>query len=292
MLDEFSDYVVLGANGQLGRELCARLPGAITLTRQQLDIGNRDAVESIGERSSSVIFNAAAYTAVDEAETPAGRREAWSVNATGVRCLANLCRRNDLTLVHFSTDYVFDGTQLGPYCDDAPICPLGVYGASKAAGDQAVAMVDWHLLIRTSWVVGDGHNFVRIMMRRAAAGMLSRVVNDQFGRPTFTTTLVDALDHFGVFRGRLALHSTFNITNGGEPASWCEVAQAVYLAMDADPGLVIGTSSEEYFADKPQAAPRPRNSVLNLAKLREAGYDPPDWREELKRYVAANLNKL
>ncbi|PRC48651.1 dTDP-4-dehydrorhamnose reductase, partial [Mycobacterium sp. ITM-2017-0098] len=154
------------------------LPG-FDLTAGGLDTARR-------WRDYDTIVNAAAYTAVDAAETADGRVEAWAANVTGVSALAKVAAAHSITLVHISSDYVFDGTATRPYREDDPIAPLGVYGQTKAAGDQIVATVPRHYVVRTSWVIGNGRNFVRTMMSLAANGVDPSVVDDQWGRLTFT----------------------------------------------------------------------------------------------------------
>ena len=132
-----------------------------------------------------IVINAAAYTKVDAAETEDGRREAWAVNVGGVGALVEAARKHRFTLVHFSSDYVFDGAQV-VHSETEPFSPLGVYGQTKAAGDALVGSLPAHYLLRTSWVIGDGHNFVRTMATLADRGVNPEVVDDQFGRLTFT----------------------------------------------------------------------------------------------------------
>src|SRR5699024_8463895 len=139
-------------------------------------------------RDSDTIINAAAYTNVDGAETDEGRRLAWQVNATAVGTLARIATEHRLLLVHVSTDYVFDGT-VSEHTEDEPVAPLNVYGQTKAAGEIAVATVPRHYIVRTSWVIGDGHNFVRTMKRLAKEGVSPKVVNDQHGRLTLAQDL-------------------------------------------------------------------------------------------------------
>jgi dTDP-4-dehydrorhamnose reductase len=270
--------LVLGAGGQVGRALAAALPDAVALTRADLDLADPGGVDWA---VFDAVVNAAAYTDVDGAET-AGRADAWRTNATGPARLAALAREHGFTLVHFSTEYVFDGTWPGPVPEDAPLAPLGAYGASKAAGDLVVAGVDRHYLLRPTWVVGDGRNFVRTMLGLAARGIEPTVVADQVGRPTFAADIADAVVHL-LRTG--APPGTYHLTGGGEPASWADVARATYaLAGHADL-RVTGTTTEAYFADKPHAARRPLNSVLDLARIERAGVAPPDWRDRLAEYV-------
>jgi dTDP-4-dehydrorhamnose reductase len=273
--------LVLGAGGQVGRALAAALPDATALRRLDLDIADA-ADASIDWAAYDTIVNAAAFTDVDGAETVEGRAAAWRANATGPAALAAICRRTGSMLVHLSTEYVFDGRSALPYPEDAPMCPLSAYGASKAAGDLAVQGVERHYLVRPSWVVGDGHNFVRTMLRLAGKGVEPSVVADQVGRPTFATELACAIVHL-VTSG--APYGTYHVTGGGEPASWADVARATFALAGHGDLRVTDTTTAEYFADKPHAARRPRNSVLDLSKAVAAGVELTDWRERLAEYV-------
>lgn len=274
--------LVLGANGQVGRALLTALPDAVGLTRAQCDIADPAGVDW---SAFDVVVNAAAYTKVDAAETPQGRVDAWRANASGPAVLAAHARTHGTTLVHLSSEYVFDGTWDGPIPEDAPVAPLGAYGASKAAGDVAVVGVERHYLVRPTWVVGDGTNFVRTMTGLAGRGIEPTVVADQIGRPTFATDIAAAIVHLVTTE---APFGTYHLTGGGEPASWADVARATY-ALAGRPDLrVTGTSTAEYFADKPGSAPRPLNSVLDLGRVEAAGVVVPDWRERLAEYVSAS----
>ncbi len=208
---------VLGCGGQLGRALSARLPGAVLLDLTDLDIADAAATSSFSWSGFDLVINAAAYTAVDEAETSAGRVAAWRVNATGVANLARAARDHDLTLVHISSEYVFDGRAVGPVPEDAPFSPLSAYGASKAAGDVAAVLCSSHYIVRTTRMIGDGANFVRTMLDLAARGVTPTVVADQVGRPTFAEDLASGII---VLTMSGQAPGTYNITNTGDPASW------------------------------------------------------------------------
>ncbi|WP_226370057.1 SDR family oxidoreductase [Pseudonocardia oceani] len=275
--------LVLGAGGQVGRALTAALPDAVGLTRAQCDIADPTGVDWA---AFDVVVNAAAYTKVDAAETPQGRVDAWRANAGGPAALAARAREHGTTLVHLSSEYVFDGSHDGPIPESAPVAPLGAYGASKAAGDVAVvAGVDRHYLVRPTWVVGDGTNFVRTMLGLAGRGIEPTVVADQVGRPTFAVDIAAAIVHL-VTTG--AAFGTYHLTGGGEPASWADVARETYALAGRSELRVTGTSTAEYFADKPGAAPRPLNSVLDLGRIEAAGVVAPDWRRRLAEYVSAS----
>ncbi len=164
-MDDLSIFIV-GANGQLGTALKQQYPGAQSADIDELDITNAELVAGYDWSPIKIILNAAAYTNVDGAETDEGRVAAWRVNATAVGYLAKAAYDHDLTLVHISTDYVFDGSQ-NPHTEDEPLSPLSVYGQTKAAGDLVVGLVPKHYLLRTSWVIGEGQNFVRTMLGSA-----------------------------------------------------------------------------------------------------------------------------
>ncbi|WP_394249919.1 sugar nucleotide-binding protein [Arthrobacter pityocampae] len=274
--------LVIGADGQLGRALRAALadhPSVEFAVRQDLDLlGELDSARPWA--AYDTIINAAAYTAVDAAETPAGRAVAWAVNVTGVGALARVAGAHRLTLVHVSSDYVFDGSR-DLHKEAEPFSPLGVYGQTKAAGDAIAAMVPRHYILRTSWVIGEGDNFVRTMAGLAGRGIKPRVVNDQVGRLTFTVDLADAILHL-LATG--APYGTYNISSDGEPQSWADIAADVYALCGRDRNDVTGVSTEEYFAGK-HAAPRPLQSTLDLTKLKATGFVPELSSERLKSYV-------
>lgn len=279
--------LVLGANGQLGRALHSELGSARHIeyaSRDDIDMTSADLSSARRWRDYELIINAAAYTAVDRAETAEGRRDAWAVNVRAVGALARVAADNDLTLVHISSDYVFDGSEDRPHTETEPVSPLGVYGQTKAAGDELVAAVPRHYVIRTSWVVGEGGNFVRTMVELAGRGVNPRVVDDQVGRLTFTDELARGIRHLITSD---APYGTYNITCSGEPRSWADIARRVFFLTGNDPARVTPVSTEDYFANATSVvAPRPRNSVLDLGKITAAGFAPADGDALLERYVA------
>jgi dTDP-4-dehydrorhamnose 3,5-epimerase len=273
--------LVLGANGQLGRALRLALPDAEFAGREDFDLTDPAAWTSRRWRDYGTIVNAAAYTAVDEAETPDGRAAAWAVNVAAVAELARVATANGITLVHVSTDYVFDG-RTPVHREDEPVTPLGVYGQTKAAGDALVATVPRHYLVRTSWVIGEGRNFVDTMRSLALRGVDPKVVDDQIGRLSFAEDIAGGIAHLLAVG---APYGAYNLTNEGEPSSWADVARAVFAASGADPARVTGVSTEDYFAGR-QAAPRPRHSTLDLTRLEATGYRPRDQDEALQAHLA------
>ncbi|KJL28408.1 sugar nucleotide-binding protein [Microbacterium oxydans] len=278
--------LVVGSGGQLGRALRAELGDAAHVewtTRDEFDLGASDLHTARRWRDYDVIINAGAYTAVDLAETPDGRRDAWAANAAGPAALARIASDFGLTLVHVSSDYVFDGSAERAYLEDDAVCPLGVYGQSKAAGDLAVGSVPRHYLLRTSWVIGDGKNFVRTMASLAERGIDPKVVDDQRGRLTFASEIARAIAHLLETR---APYGTYNVTGAGAAHTWAEIAAEIFAAVGSDRARVSGVSTAEYFAnaDGP-VAPRPSNSVLDLAKLEATGFVPRDADEQLREYL-------
>jgi len=272
--------VIIGGNGQVGRALATQLPGAEVTDRSVLDLADPASLDKFDWRSCDVVINAAAFTAVDAAETPDGRRAAWATNVTGVAALAAIARRHRLTLVHISSDYVFDGST-GPHDETEPLSPLGVYGQTKAAGDLVIAGVPQHYIIRSSWVIGDGGNFVRTMIRLADQGVSPSVVDDQLGRLTFADDIARGIEHLLRVRPD---HGIYNLTSAGETQSWASVARSVFTARGRSADDVTPVSTEAYGAGK-QLAPRPRNSVLDLSKITAAGFTPRDGAEALAAYL-------
>jgi len=272
--------LVLGAGGQVGRALCALLPGAHGVTRAELDLTSPDFEDAVNWGGYHVIYNTAAYTAVDEAETAEGRREAWRVNVGGTARLVEVARHHGIPLVHFSSDYVFDGVQ-EQHNEREPLSPLGVYGQTKAAADALVATLPQHYILRTSWVIGGGGNFVTTMARLADEGVSPSVVCDQVGRLSFADDLARAARHLVMER---AEPGTYNVTCSGEETSWADIAAEVFRAKGRNPQDVTPVSTEEYAVGK-QMAPRPRRSTLDLTKLESTGFRPTPGAEALAAYL-------
>lgn len=278
--------LVTGADGQVGRALRAlygNAPHIEYATHADLDLTSDGLASARHWGDYGVIINAAGHTAVDAAETPAGQARAWLLNAQGPAALARISAAHGITLVHLSSDYVFDGESEAPYPETAAPTPLSVYGHSKAAGDLVVRAAPKHYILRTSWLIGEGQNFVRTMASLAARGVDPRVVDDQVGRLTFADDLARGIRHLLDTR---APYGTYNLTGSGTPRSWAQIAAAVFELTGHDPGRVISVSSDEYFstADGP-VAPRPASSVLDLRKITDVGFDPPDAWRSLERYL-------
>lgn len=276
-----SSIIIVGAKGQLGTALQKLYPEAIAVDSDKLDITSPEQVQAFDWEGVTVILNAAAYTAVDAAETPEGRRIAWAVNATAVRHLAEVAIQHDITLVHISSDYVFDGT-IESHTESEAFSPLGVYAQTKAAGDIACSLAPKHYIIRTSWVIGDGNNFVKTMKSLADKGIKPSVVNDQIGRLTFTHTLAEVMKHL---LDTNAAFGTYNLSNSGEPASWADIAKKVYQLSGHSSEEVTGVTTQDYYAGKTGISPRPLNSTLDISKIESIGFYPISWDTELSNYM-------
>ncbi len=284
-MDE-SGILITGCNGQLGLALQQRYPSAKKADSAELDITDYEALRALDWTSIHTILNAAAYTNVDGAETREGRIATWQVNAVGASNLARIANEHDLTLLHISTDYVFDGTK-NLHVESEQLAPLSVYGASKAAGEVAVMTAEKHYILRSSWVIGDGKNFVRTMLGIGQKGISPTVVADQVGRLTFTNELVRAIEHILAKRADCGI---YNISNGGEPASWADITRAIFSEAGFDL-TVTDTTTAEYFADKENVAPRPLSSTFDLSKIEQTGFKPRDWRIDLSEYIKKELSK-
>lgn len=273
--------VIVGGSGQLGLALQRLLPDAEAIGVDDLDLTDRAAVRSWPWSGVGTVINAAAYTAVDHAETDEGRVACWDVNVNGVRHLVDAAREHRFTLVHVSSDYVFDG-RIEEHREDEPFSPLGVYGASKAAGDALVSTLPHHYLVRTSWVIGEGRNFVSTMQSLAARGARPSVVDDQFGRLTFASDLAAGIVHL-VRSGAPA--GTYNLTSDGAVRSWFEIARRVFELCGRPADDVSPQSSAEFAAGR-LVAPRPRHSALALGRIKATGFTPPDADAALLAHLA------
>lgn len=277
--------LITGASGQLGQELMARAGPAgfapVGLGHSELDIADRAAVErAMASADPDLVVNAAAYTAVDQAESEPER--AFAINAEGPRHLARACAMAKVPLIHVSTDYVFDGAKSDGYVEDDPVAPLQVYGASKEAGERAVREeLAEHLIVRTAWVYSSHHrNFVLTMRQLAAERDELRVVGDQFGSPTWAGELADAICAMAARLEGGDRFGTYHFAGAGS-TSWAGFAQAV---MDLCPpeGRPAPPVVSIPAADFPRPARRPANSILRCDKIgRVFGITPKPWRDAL-----------
>ena len=277
--------LVTGANGQLGRALMTLLPQAgfepTGVDLPEVDISDTAAMAAWDWSGYDVVINAAAWTNVDGAETPEGRRLSWRANTVGPLNLARAATQHGLTLVHISTEYTFDGAE--PVHNEAETpSPLGVYGQSKAAGDAAVSVCPRHYLVRTSWVVGDGKNFVKTMLSLAERGITPSVVADQTGRLTFASDLAAGIIHLLSVGAEFG---TYNLSGEGPIVSWADVAKRVYERAGHSPNEVTPVTTEDYYAGQEGIAPRPLSSALDLARIKATGFTPADSMERLEDYL-------
>lgn len=273
--------LITGSNGQLGQALSPLFPEADYVDLNEFDISDENAYDSIDWSNYQTIINTAAYTNVDGAETAEGREIAWKANANALGYMAKVANEYNLCVVHISSDYVFDGTKT-PHLEDEPFSPLSVYGASKAAGDIAIASTPKHYILRTSWVVGKGKNFIKTMKELAEKNIKPTVVNDQLGRLTFADDLAQAIHHLLTTESPFG---TYNFTNSGQVISWADIAKMTFESFGKEAASVSGVSTEEYYKGKDNIAPRPLLSELDLSKITKTGLKPRNWQSAFNEYV-------
>ena len=287
--------LVTGAHGQLGRALRTVYKDATHVefaSHADFDITDGDIATARPWRQYEAIINCAAYNDVNGAE--ADRAGAWAANAIAPARLAAIAADNNLTLVHVSSDYIFDGTQNVHTESEIP-SPLSAYGASKAAGDTAAQTAPRHYVIRTAWVFGEGNNFMSTMASLAQRNIEPLVINDQRGRPTFAEDLAKGIKHLLDSRGD---YGVYNLTSGGDSVGRDEIAMAVFIGMGHDPSEVHSVSTTQYNEHRIQQArdkglpapaaeaPRPAESTLDLSKIEATGFKPSHWRASLALYLA------
>ncbi len=272
--------LITGSNGMLGSDLVKQLNENNILscpTSNNLDITNKEEViDFIVSQSPDVVINTAAYTDVDGCEE--NQEKAYAVNGEGVKNLALGCNKADASLVHISTDYVFNGQKNTPLVEDDEIGPISIYGKSKLQGEQHIQKIlDKYYIVRTAWLYGlNGKNFPKTMLELAKTHDKITVVNDEIGSPTYTVDLAKAIseliqtDYYGIY----------HITNS-DACSWCEFAKYIFNIANIDVDVIPVTAKE--FA---RAAPRPSYSVLNNKNWESKGFKPlRSYREAIKDYV-------
>jgi dTDP-4-dehydrorhamnose reductase len=279
---------IIGSNGQLGWELVRRTGQrgyeAVALDFPEIDIVHSDSIkDNLGSKDLSMVINAAAYTAVDRAESEPD--PAFAVNRIGSANLADFCAQAAIPLIHISTDYVFDGSKAGPYSEEDPVAPLGIYGQSKEAGEVEIRQrIQEHIIIRTAWLYGvHGHNFVKTMLRLGTEKESISVVVDQTGCPTYAADLADAIlliaDY--ILSGKKTPWGTYHYCGGGS-TTWHGFAEAIFKIAETYETFsvreVVPVTTEEY----PTPVKRPSNSVLDCSKIEtNFGISPRPWVESL-----------
>jgi dTDP-4-dehydrorhamnose reductase len=281
--------LVLGYQGMLARELLPCLVRAgfavVGLGRPEVDITQAASVhQAVADAQPDILINAAAYTAVDQAESEPDI--AFAVNRDGVAHLATVCRDVGIPLLHVSTDYIFDGSASRPYCEDDLAAPLGVYGQSKWEGEEAVrGCHPEHVIVRTAWLYGrHGHNFVKTMLRLAREREVLRVVDDQHGCPTWSRDLAKALVNMceRIVQARdLVLGSTYHFCGAGQ-TTWCDFAQAIIAEARVYEPLRVREIVPIPTTAYPTPAKRPAYSMLDCSKVQAIfGITPRLWRASL-----------
>jgi dTDP-4-dehydrorhamnose reductase len=283
------NILVTGGRGQLGRAVArrgrARGDEVTALDIDELDITDAGQVErAVAAVKPALVINAAAYTAVDKAETE--RARAYAINRDGAGNVARACAAARVPLLHVSTDYVFDGTATRPYREDDAIAPLGVYGESKAAGEEAVHEVGG-TIVRTSWLFeGKGPSFVHTMLRLAKERPVLRVVADQRGCPTWADDLADGLFELGALPSRDAVYHYCN----ADETTWHGFAIAIIDEARKRISLACERIDAITTAEYPTPAKRPAYSVLDTSRIRALGIVPPSWRRGLAQVVEQELS--
>ena len=284
--------LIIGQQGQVAWELQRTLAslGQITICgSQDLDLANPDMIRTqVRSIKPDIIVNAAAYTAVDKAETESDL--CTSINAVAPGILAELARESQALLVHYSTDYVFDGTKVGAYLETDSTNPLSVYGASKLAGEQAIIQADCaHLIFRTTWVYGNrGKNFLLTILRLAAEKQELKIVADQIGSPTWSRSISEATAQIiaQCRHDRSSVKGLYNLSAAGQ-ASWHGFANQIVdrsRSINSELQLSIEQILPIPTTDYPTPAQRPANSVLDNSKiLADFGVQLPDWKVSLEQ---------
>lgn len=279
--------LVFGTTGQVARELARRAPAGVTITalgRERADLTDPAAcAAAVAASNADLVINAAAYTAVDQAETD--RATAHRVNAEAPGAIAQATALRGLPFVQISTDYVFDGTGTRPWREDDPTAPLGVYGATKLAGEVAVRAAGGpHVIVRTAWVFSaHGRNFVKTMLRLGAERDTLSVVDDQRGGPTPAAAIADALWTIAqAFHGGRGQTGTFHFA-GAPTVSWADFAAAILARAHLPRRPVVTRIPTSAY---PTPARRPTNSALDCARIGAAyGLEQPDWQQGLSEVI-------
>ena len=283
-----------GKNGQVGFELAKKLNtlGEVIATdREELDLANPDAIRAfIDQTKPDIIINPAAYTAVDKAESEPVL--AYQINVTAPEVLASMATELDIPLIHFSTDYVFDGLKQEAYVEIDPTNPQSVYGKTKCEGEEKVRRHSKHIILRTSWVFGShGNNFLKTILRLIMEKESLNIVSDQWGSPASASMLADVTFKIVdmIFKGKdFSGYGSYHVTNEGK-TNWhryasliAEEAMQIGLKVKCEPNEIHAIPTSEY----PTAAKRPLNSRLNTDKIKKTFMlELPHWESEVKRVL-------
>lgn len=272
--------IVFGSDGRIGKALSKRFTNAIQITGKEIRESTRDQLLARVPQGSLVI-NCVGMTRVDDAETPEGFSEALESNNTWVSIIAEISNQTNSSLLHFSSDYVFDGANPQPYTEMDSLNPISRYGISKALGDYAAMMAHKHYILRFSWLLTeDNLDFVNKIRARLFKKQATKVVDDQIGIPTFTKDVVDAVEF-------ICQHSispgVYNLNASGHTTSWYGIAREIASFYETDDNLVQPISGSEYFSNREFFASRPANSALDTNKLAALGFESRNnWQEKLK----------
>ncbi|MBL4832106.1 MAG: dTDP-4-dehydrorhamnose reductase [Aliivibrio sp.] len=282
--------LITGCNGQVGISLVNKLTGVVeflAVDRESLDITDEQAVTRlVAEYNPDIIINAAAYTAVDRAESES--ELAFSVNRDGPKYLAKAAQKTGAVLLHISTDYVFSGGKAGEYSETDKTAPQSVYGRSKLEGESAViGNCDRHIILRTAWVFSEyGNNFVKTMLRLGQDREALSIVGDQYGGPTYAGDIAEALIHISnVIHTKQEVNWGIYNFSGSPHVSWYDFAAEVFKKA-AEHKVInrVPTLSNIPTSDYPTPASRPANSKLNCSKIsREFNIVPSDWQQALNQ---------
>ena len=276
--------LITGGYGQLGTALQQVMSSEELLPTDTdtMDITDNAQIDRVfADFRPDFLVHGAAYTNVDGCEDNPELAE--SVNAIGTKNLADNCAKLAIPMIYISTDYVFDGTATEPILEGVTPNPLSVYGKTKLAGEKAVLSLPSGYVLRTSWVYGEGKNFVRTMLSLADKMEEIKVVNDQFGRPTYALDLAKAIYDVILKRPEPGI---YNVTGDGDIISWADFATEIFK-ISGKPTRVVGITTEEYLSDKQdrKIAPRPMYSALALGKSKNSGLFTKDWHVALEEYL-------
>jgi len=286
------NVLVIGSSGQLARSLHEAAPDNMFISlfgRPEIDLTKPETlIEIFKQKNPEIVVNASAYTAVDKAEEESGL--AFAINSAGAEQLAKLCERNSIPLIHVSTDYVFDGSKKTAYLESDPVAPLGTYGLSKLEGEKKIARYcSRHIILRTAWVYSPfGNNFVKTMLRLATSHDEIKVVDDQWGNPTYAlhlaTAIVKIIPQIIGADIKSSVWGVYHATGSGE-TNWYDFATEIFRC-SASYGAKSPIVRQITIAEYPTRAKRPANSMLDCKKLETAfNIRLPDWREGTKDCV-------